>query len=71
MWILYILFTLFCCFITSVFTQNHIVSILKEIDTQNLELFEKLGDYIAENKKQIQENIRVTNQLTNKVFYNK
>ena len=71
MLIFYILFTLFCCCLTAFLVENHMVSILKEKDTQNLELFNQLGDYIVENKKQIQKNIQITNALTNRVFYNK
>lgn len=71
MLMLYILFTLFCCFITAYLTERHIVSTLKVRDEQNLELFQQLGDYICENKKQIQENVHITNKLVNKVFYNK
>lgn len=71
MLIFYILFTLLCCSLTALLVEEHIVSVLKERDIQNLELFNQLGDYICENKKQIQENIKVTNQLTNKVFYGK
>ena len=68
---LYILFTIFCCGLTAYLVETHMVSVLKNIDEQNLELIEKLSDYISENRKQIQENIKITNQLTNKVFYNK
>lgn len=71
MFIFYILFTLICCALTAYLVESHMVSILKQSDTQNLEMFNQLGDYICENKKQIQDNIRVTNQLTNRVFYNK
>lgn len=71
MFILYILFTLICCLATAYLIENRMASILKSRDEQNHELFEKLSNYIYENKQQIQDNIRVTNQLTNKVFYNK
>lgn len=71
MFILCILFTLICSALTAFLVETHIVSVLKQRDIQNLELLNQLGDYICENKKQIQDNIKVTNQLTNKVFYNK
>lgn len=63
MFILYVLFTIICCFVTAILTQRQIVRILKERDEQNLELIEQLSDYIYENKKQIQENVHMINQL--------
>ena len=68
MWILYILFTLLCCYITARSIESHVVKTLKTRDEQNLELIDKLSDYICANKKQIQDNVRITNQLVDKVF---
>lgn len=71
MWILYILFTLLSCYITAKLIESHFVKVLKTRDKQNLELLDQLSEYIFANKKQIQDNVSITNQLVNKVFNNK
>lgn len=71
MLIFYILFTIACCYITAYLVENHIASVLKINEEQHLELLEQLGNYIGENREQIQKNIEITNRLTNRVFYGK